>query len=49
MCETFKSPKLLNWWVAFMDIPNMSNHSPFVYKPTQEIHGKQVQNYNLDK
>ena len=30
------------WWVAFMDIQNISNHSPFIYKPTQEIHDKQV-------
>ena len=25
-----------------MDIQNISNHSPFIYKPTQEIHGKEV-------
>ena len=27
---------------AFMDIQNISNHSPFFYKSTQEIHDKQV-------
>ena len=25
-----------------MDIQNISNHSPFIYKPKQEIHDKQV-------
>ena len=31
-----------SWWVAFMDIQNISEHSPFMCKPTQEIHDKQV-------
>ena len=31
-----------SWWVAFMGIGNISNHSPFMCKPTQEIHDKQV-------
>ena len=28
-----------------MDIQNISNHSPFIYKPTQEIHEKEVPKY----
>ena len=32
-----------------MDIQNISNHSPFIYKPTQEIHGKQVPKYDFIK
>ena len=30
-----------------MDIQNISNHFPFIYKPTQEIHYKQVPNTTL--
>ena len=26
-----------SWWMAFMDIRNISNHSPVICKPTQEI------------
>ena len=33
-------------WVAFMDIQNISNHSPFIYKPTQEVYDKQVPKYD---
>ena len=29
-----------------MDIQNISDHSPFIYKPTQEIHDKQVPEYD---
>ena len=32
-----------------MDIQNISNHSPFIYKPTQEIHDKQVPKYDFNK
>ena len=32
-----------------MDIQNISNNSPFIYKPTQEIHGKQVPKYDFNK
>ena len=35
--------------MAFMDIQNISNQSPFIYKPTQEIHGKQVPKYDFNK
>ena len=35
--------------VAFMDIQNISYHSPFIYKPTQEIHDKQVPKYDFNK
>ena len=36
-----KMPKV-SWWMAFMDIQNISNHSPFIiYKPAQGIHYKQ--------
>ena len=34
--------------MAFMDIQNISNQSPFIYKPTQEIHGKQVPKRNVE-
>ena len=38
------------WWVAFMDIyGNVSSHTPFICKPTQEIHDKQVIEYGFDK
>ena len=30
-----------------MDIQNISNHFPFIYKPTQEIHDKQVPKYDF--
>ena len=36
-------------WVAFMDIRNISNNSPFIYKPTQEIHDKQVPKHDFNK
>ena len=32
-----------------MDIPNISNNSPFIYNPTQEIHDKQVPEHNFTK
>ena len=32
-----------------MDIQIISNHSPFIYKPTQEIHDKQVPKYDFNK
>ena len=35
--------------MAFMDIQNISNQSPFIYKPTQEIHGKQVPKRNVER
>ena len=35
-----------SWWMAFMDIQNVSNHSPFIYKPTQKIKHK-YQNITL--
>ena len=38
-----------SWCVAFMDIRNISYHSPFIYKPTQEIHDKQVPKYDFNK
>ena len=38
-----------SWWVTFMDIQNISNHSPFICKPTQEIHDKQVTEYDFVK
>ena len=31
-----------------MDIRNILNHSPFICKPTQEIHDKQVTEYDFD-
>ena len=35
-CKTVKHIKVkASWWVAFMDIRNISNHSPFICKPTQ--------------
>ena len=44
----YKSLKPLGG-VAFMDIKIISNHSPFIYKPTQEIHDKQVPKYYFNK
>ena len=39
-----------SWWVAFMDqIQNISSHSPFIYKPTQEIHKNRLPNYDFNK
>ena len=38
-----------SWWVAFVDIQSISNHSPFIYKPTQKIHDKQVLNDDFNK
>ena len=35
-----------SWWVAFIDI---QDHSPFICKPTQEIHDKSVTEYDFDK
>ena len=35
--------------MIFMDIQNISNHSPFVYKLTEEIHDKQVPKYDFNK
>ena len=32
-----------------MDIRNMSNHSSFIYKPTQEIEDKELQKYDFNK
>ena len=32
-----------------MDIQNISNHSPFIYKPTPEIDDKQVPKYDFNK
>ena len=32
-----------------MDIQNISNHSPFICKPTQEIHDKDIKEYNFYK
>ena len=37
------------WWMAFMDIQNISNYSTFIYKPTKEIHDKQVPKYDFDR
>ena len=45
----FRNIKTVSWWVAFMDIQNISNHSPFIYKPTQETHDKQVPKYGFNK
>ena len=39
-----------SWWVVFMDqIQNISSHSPFISKPTQEIHKNRVPKYDFDK
>ena len=38
-----------SWLLAFMDIQNISNHHLFIYKPTQEIDGKQVPKYDFNK
>ena len=32
-----------------VDVQNISNRSSFIYKPTQEIHDKQVLNYDFNK
>ena len=32
-----------------MDIQNISTHPPFMYKPPQEIHDKQVPEYDFNK
>ena len=34
---------------GFYGYSNISNHFPFIYKPTQEIHGKQVPKYDFNK
>ena len=39
----------LSWRVALMDIENISNHYPFIKKPTEEIHEKQAPKYDLNK
>ena len=31
-----------------MDIQNISSRSPFIYKPTQEIHDKQEPKYHFN-
>ena len=53
MFRNIKAVKLIKaqsfWWVAFMDIQSISNHSPFIYEPTQEIHEKQVPKYDFNK
>ena len=41
--------KAQSFLVAFMDIQNISNHFPFIYKPAHEIHGKQVPKYDFNK
>ena len=38
-----------SWWVAFVSVRNISNHSPFICKPTREIHDKQVPKYDFNK
>ena len=38
-----------SWLVTFMDIQNIWNHSPFICKPTQEVHDKQVPKHDLNK
>ena len=43
-----KGPKLLGG-LAFMDIQNISNNSPVIYKPTHEIHDKKVPKYDFGK
>ena len=35
--------------LAVMDTQNISNRSSFIYKPTQEIHDKQVPKYDFNK
>ena len=34
---------------GFYGYSNISNHFPLIYKPTQEIHGKQVPKYDFNK
>ena len=34
---------------GFYGYSNISNHFPFIYKPTKEIHGKQVPKYDCNK
>ena len=34
---------------SFLVKQSFSNHSPFIYKPTQEIHDKQVPKYDFHK
>ena len=34
---------------GFYGYSKYSNHSPFIYKPTQEIHDKQVPKYDFNK
>ena len=40
--------KAQSFLMAFMDIQNISNFSPFIYKPTQEIHDKPVPKYDFN-
>ena len=44
--KTVKHTKA-SWWMVFMDIQNISNYSPFIYKPSQEIHDKQVKSVHF--
>ena len=45
----FRHIKTVSWWVAFIDIQNISNHCPFIYKPTQKNHDKQVPKYDFNE
>ena len=48
--KTVKRIKAQSFLVGdFMDIQNISNHSPFIYKPTQEIHEEQLPKYDFNK
>ena len=38
-----------SWWMDFTDIRNISKYSPFICKPTQEIHDTEVTEYDFDK
>ena len=38
-----------SWRMAYVNILNISNRSPFIYKPTKEIHDKQVPKYDFNK
>ena len=49
--KTVKHMKVkASWWMAFMDqIQNISSHSPFIYKATQETHKSRVPKCHFNK
>ena len=49
MFRSIKTVKHLKAQSFVVDFRSISNHSPFIYKPTQTIHDKQVPNDDFNE